>query len=186
MPSVTADHSKSRLATRLSFAAAGFGVDCWAPLVPFAKARLGIGDGTLGFLLLCPGAGSVAAMPITGILATKFGSKPIIRWPWCIALSSASGAHGSSSLSRGGANGDWRVPRFFGCRHESPCSGSGTGFIAPADVGIPCSVQYRRIRRVGIYDAHAIQTVSPRSTAPPSVPSRSHPLGWRSSLTFAN
>jgi MFS family permease len=78
MPSVTADHSKSRLAIRLSFAAAGFGVACWAPLLPFAKARLGIGDGTLGFLLLCLGAGSVAAMPITGILATKFGSKPII------------------------------------------------------------------------------------------------------------
>jgi MFS family permease len=68
----------SSLATRLSFAAAGFGVACWAPLVPFAKARLVIGDGTLGFLLLCLGAGSVAAMPITGILATKFGSKPII------------------------------------------------------------------------------------------------------------
>jgi MFS family permease len=33
---------------------------------------------TQGFLLLCLGAGSVAAMPITGILATKFGSKPII------------------------------------------------------------------------------------------------------------
>jgi MFS family permease len=76
--SPVADHSKSRLATRLCFAAAGFGVACWAPLVPFAKARLGIGDGTLGFLLLCFGAGSVAAMPITGILATKFGSKPII------------------------------------------------------------------------------------------------------------
>jgi len=72
------DHSKSRLATRLCFAAAGFAVACWAPLVPFAKTRLGIGDGALGFLLLCLGAGSVAAMPITGILATKFGSKPII------------------------------------------------------------------------------------------------------------
>jgi len=76
--SSVADHSKSRLATRLCFAAAGFAVACWAPLVPFAKTRLGIGDGTLGFLLLCLGAGSVAAMPITGILATKFGSKPII------------------------------------------------------------------------------------------------------------
>ena len=93
MPPV-ADHSKSRLATRLCFAAAGFGVACWAPLVRFAKTRLGIGDGTLGFLLLCLGAGSVAAMPITGILATSW-------WLWCIALSSASGGHGSSSLSRG-------------------------------------------------------------------------------------
>jgi MFS family permease len=78
MPSVLADHSKSRLATRLCFVAAGFGVACWAPLVPFAKSRLGIGDGRLGVLLLCLGAGSVAAMPITGILATRFGSKPII------------------------------------------------------------------------------------------------------------
>ena len=78
MPSVVADHSKSRLATRLCFVAAGFGVACWAPLVPFAKSRLGIGDGTLGVLLLCLGAGSVAAMPITGILATRLGSKPII------------------------------------------------------------------------------------------------------------
>src|SRR3984885_6394408 len=78
MPSVVADHAKSRLATRLCFVAAGFGVACWAPLVPFAKSRLGIGDGTLGILLLCLGAGSVAAMPVTGILATRFGSKPII------------------------------------------------------------------------------------------------------------
>src|SRR3984957_16112553 len=78
MPSVVADHAKSRLATRLCFVAAGFGVACWAPLVPFAKSRLGIGDGTLGILLLFLGAGSVAAMPVTGILATRFGSKPII------------------------------------------------------------------------------------------------------------
>src|SRR6201996_1434360 len=76
--SSVADYSKSRLATRLCFASAGFAVACWAPLVPFAKSRLGIGDGALGFLLLCLGAGSVAAMPLTGILATKFGSKPII------------------------------------------------------------------------------------------------------------
>jgi predicted MFS family arabinose efflux permease len=77
MPPVV-DHSKPRLATRLCFAAAGFGVACWAPLVPFTKTRLGVGDGALGFLLLCLGAGSVAAMPITGILATRFGSRPII------------------------------------------------------------------------------------------------------------
>jgi MFS family permease len=78
MPSIVVDHSKPRLATRLCFAAAGFGVACWAPLVPFTKLRLGVGDGALGFLLLCLGAGSVAAMPLTGILATRFGSKPVI------------------------------------------------------------------------------------------------------------
>jgi MFS family permease len=78
MPSIVVDHSKPRLATRLCFAAAGFGVACWAPLVPFVKTRLGVGDGALGFLLLCLGAGSVAAMPITGILTTRFGSRPVI------------------------------------------------------------------------------------------------------------
>ncbi len=30
----------ARLATRLAFFVAGFGIACWAPLVPFAKARL--------------------------------------------------------------------------------------------------------------------------------------------------
>src|SRR6202453_3715837 len=38
--SPVADHSKSRLATRLCFAAAGFRVACWAPLVPFAIASI--------------------------------------------------------------------------------------------------------------------------------------------------
>jgi hypothetical protein len=45
--SPVADHSKSRLATRLCFAAAGFGVACWAPLVPFD--RCGRKDRSFGF-----------------------------------------------------------------------------------------------------------------------------------------
>ena len=51
----------TRLATRLAFWVAGFGVAAWAPLVPFAKQRLQVDDGTLGLLLLCLGIGSVAA-----------------------------------------------------------------------------------------------------------------------------
>ncbi|MGH9572571.1 MAG: MFS transporter [Candidatus Acidiferrales bacterium] len=69
---------KPGLATRLCFAVGGFGVACWAPLVPFAKMRLGIGDGGLGLLLLCLGAGSVIAMPVTGVLAARLGSRPVI------------------------------------------------------------------------------------------------------------
>ena len=52
---LSADQPSTRLATRLSFLAAGFGMACWAPLVPYAKARLGIDDGVLGLLLLCLG-----------------------------------------------------------------------------------------------------------------------------------
>lgn len=62
----------------MAFLAAGFGMSCWAPLVPFAKARLGVGDGALGLLLLSLGIGSVVAMPITGACSARFGCKPMI------------------------------------------------------------------------------------------------------------
>jgi predicted MFS family arabinose efflux permease len=51
---------------------------CWAPLVPFAKARTGVDDGQLGLLLLCLGIGSMIAMPLTGWVSARFGSKPMI------------------------------------------------------------------------------------------------------------
>jgi predicted MFS family arabinose efflux permease len=76
MPS--ADQPATRLATRLAFLVAGFGMACWAPLVPFAKARLAVDDGILGLLLLCLGIGSVAAMLVTGALSARYGSKPMI------------------------------------------------------------------------------------------------------------
>jgi predicted MFS family arabinose efflux permease len=68
----------ARLATRLAFLVAGFGVSCWAPLVPFAKARLAADEQMLGMLLLCLGIGSVVAMLFTGVLSTKFGTRPVI------------------------------------------------------------------------------------------------------------
>lgn len=75
---LSADRPATRLATRLAFLVAGFGLACWAPLVPFAKERLGVDDGVLGVLLLCLGLGSVAAMLATGVLNARFGSKPIV------------------------------------------------------------------------------------------------------------
>ncbi len=72
------NHSATRLATRLAFVVAGFGISCWAPLVPFAKNRLAVDDGTLGLLLLCIGIGSVVAMQFTGALSARYGSKPAI------------------------------------------------------------------------------------------------------------
>lgn len=72
------DTPATRLATRLSFFAAGFGASCWAPLVPYAKTRLAIDDGTLGLLLLCLGVGSILIMPATGGLVGRFGSRAVI------------------------------------------------------------------------------------------------------------
>ena len=57
---------------------AGFGVACWAPLVPFVKERLQVDDGTLGLLLLCLGMGSIAPMLFAGAISARYGSRPVI------------------------------------------------------------------------------------------------------------
>ena len=67
-----------RRATRLVFLTAGLAMAAWAPLVPYAKERLGLSEGTLGLLLLCLGAGSLLAMPLTGALAARFGCRRVI------------------------------------------------------------------------------------------------------------
>ncbi len=66
------------MATRLAFLAAGFVMAGWAPLVPFAKARVGADDRQLGLMLLCVGIGSLIAMPLTGWASARSGSKPMI------------------------------------------------------------------------------------------------------------
>ena len=66
-----------QMSTRIAFFIAGFGIAAWAPLVPYAKARAGLDDATLGLLLLCLGAGSILAMPISGVLATRYGCRRV-------------------------------------------------------------------------------------------------------------
>lgn len=75
---LSADSPATRLATRLLFLVAGFGYSCWAPLVPFTKAKLGIDEHVLGLLFLCIGVGSISAMVATGPLTVRFGSKPVL------------------------------------------------------------------------------------------------------------
>ena len=75
---ISHDRPATRLATRLAFLVAGFGIACWAPLVPFAKQRLAVDDATLGLLLFCIGVGSVVAMQFTGALSARYGAKPAI------------------------------------------------------------------------------------------------------------
>ena len=71
-------NSRQRFSTRLAFLAAGMAMAAWAPLVPYAKTRMGLGQAELGLLLLCLGIGSLLAMPVTGALASRFGCRPLI------------------------------------------------------------------------------------------------------------
>lgn len=67
-----------RVATRLAFLAAGTAMSAWAPLVPYARIRTAVEQGTLGLLLLALGIGSLVAMPVTATLAGRFGCRPVI------------------------------------------------------------------------------------------------------------
>jgi MFS family permease len=64
--------------TRLLFFIAGFAAAAWASLVPFAKARTGLDEATLGLALLCLGAGSIIAMPVAGALSTSYGCRIVL------------------------------------------------------------------------------------------------------------
>lgn len=69
---------QAKLATKLAFFIAGFGLSCWAPMVPYAKARLGASHAELGAVLLFLGLGSVIGMPAAGSLASRLGCKFVI------------------------------------------------------------------------------------------------------------
>jgi predicted MFS family arabinose efflux permease len=78
-----------QIATRVAFFIAGFALAAWAPLIPYAKERLGVDAGTLGLLLLCLGIGSIVTMPFTGTLAARFGCRRVIwgaTFVICLAL----------------------------------------------------------------------------------------------------
>ena len=67
-----------QMSTRIAFFIAGFSIAAWAPLVPYAKARANLNEGTLGLLLLCLGVGSIIAMPAAGALASRYGCRRVL------------------------------------------------------------------------------------------------------------
>jgi len=80
---------KAALATRLIFLMAGFAMASWAPMVPYAKARLHLDDADLGLVLLAFGGGSMLSMPAIGWLAGRYGNRCVIGaagFLMCLAL----------------------------------------------------------------------------------------------------
>lgn len=69
---------REQFATRAAFLAAGLTASAWAPLAPYAKARVGVDAAGFGVLLLFLGLGSIVAMPITGALTSRFGCRAVI------------------------------------------------------------------------------------------------------------
>lgn len=73
-----ASNASQALATRIAFFISGFATAAWAVLVPFAKSNTAVNDAMLGTLLLCLGMGALIAMPLTGILTSRFGCRRVI------------------------------------------------------------------------------------------------------------
>lgn len=72
------DVRAARIATACVFFACGIGMSSWAPMVPYAKSRLALDDGTLGLILLALGGGAMVAMPLSGVFINRFGSRAVM------------------------------------------------------------------------------------------------------------
>lgn len=71
---------QAKKATQAIFLVCGLGISGWAPMVPYAKDRLGLNNADLGLLLLLLGAGAIAMMPVSGFIAHRYGSRIVIKY----------------------------------------------------------------------------------------------------------
>jgi predicted MFS family arabinose efflux permease len=74
---------QARRSTSAMFLICGTATSSWAPMVPFAKERLALDEGALGFILLALGGGSTVAMPLAGMAIHYWGSRRVVT---CMAL----------------------------------------------------------------------------------------------------
>lgn len=75
-----------RLAVSALFFANGLMIGSWAPKLPALMARLGIGEGTAGLVVLMLGVGSLLVMPVFGAMTARHGSARAVRISALLAL----------------------------------------------------------------------------------------------------
>jgi MFS family permease len=68
----------ARWAISAIFLLNGAGIGLWAAHVPVVQARAGIDTGTLGLLLLTIAGGAISAMPLSGWLAGRWGTRAVV------------------------------------------------------------------------------------------------------------
>jgi MFS family permease len=82
-PGTASTIARARWAISIIFLLNGTSIGLWAAHVPVVQARAGIDTGVLGLLLLTIAGGAIAAMPLSGWLAGRWGTRTV-------ALASAS------------------------------------------------------------------------------------------------
>jgi MFS family permease len=79
----------------------GLIVSAWVSRIPAIQTTLGLSNASLGFCLLGTAVGSVIAVPATGWLVARFGSKRVTTWStlgFCLALVTPTLAVSSGTL----------------------------------------------------------------------------------------
>ncbi len=72
-------------AVRMALFLVGYAFSTWATLIPFAKRRAGLDEGSLGLLLVSFGVGCVAVMPFAAPLAAKYSCRAVVRCSAAVA-----------------------------------------------------------------------------------------------------
>nr|WP_241772367.1 MFS transporter [Edwardsiella ictaluri] len=72
--------------TRIAFFIAGLSLATWAPLIPLAKLRLMADNGLMGMVLLAFGIGSLLMMPLSGVLASRYGCRVVFVFATLVIL----------------------------------------------------------------------------------------------------
>jgi MFS family permease len=68
---------RARVGVAFAFAANGLTFGTWAARIPQVRENLGLSEVVLGFALLSAALGAIAAMPITGGLIARYGSRNV-------------------------------------------------------------------------------------------------------------
>lgn len=69
--------SQARIATNILFFLNGMSFASWASRIPDVKDFLKLGDAALGSVLFAMPIGSLSALPVAGVIISKFGSRKI-------------------------------------------------------------------------------------------------------------
>jgi MFS family permease len=70
----------ARWATSVIFFLNGVGIGVWSAHIPLVRDRTGIDSRILGFVLLAMAGGAMVAMPLSGMLITRYGSRRVTIW----------------------------------------------------------------------------------------------------------
>ena len=78
---------RAQRATYVSFISSGFGFASWASRIPSVRDSLHASPSTLGLVLLCVALGSLVALPLAGIVVTRFGTaRAVAAMALCLAV----------------------------------------------------------------------------------------------------